>query len=103
MKRTFIAIVGLSMLVASGVAAKKLSLVGTKTPPTINTELRLNYWKAEAVLMSLRPKFEEATNAEQTAIKAMQTVCGSDFELQIDPKNSDLVCTVKQIKPVEKK
>lgn len=62
-------------------------------PPTIPSEVQIEFWRASTAVAELKPAFDEASADRQRALDAVQRACGEKFAPALDVKK--LVCKPK--------
>ena len=67
-----------------------------KTPPKIDAELRVTYWRLDAQASQLQTQLSDINKQRQEHIDKLVKSCGEDYILSLDGTTKDLVCIAKQ-------
>lgn len=70
--------------------------------PKIPDNVRADYYKSMAKLLSIRDQLKQAEQVLQTDIKVMQDICGKDYNLTTN-QDGDPTCVKKIPPPAAKK
>ena len=70
-----------------------------KTPPKIDPELRVTYWKLDAQASQLQVQLSDINKQRQEHIDRLVKACGEEYILTLDNGTKDLVCAPKVVTP----